>query len=127
MLEGRAADEINPWLVRGLVGAATFVGMALAASGGGVLVVAGLIALVPLIWVGAVIGFAGGGPLIPPVSSTIALGLRAGGLRLWRGRRDARDRQMLMQLFSRFVSEPVVPELLKQPPSFLSGGRPPAP
>ena len=124
MLEGRASDEINPWLVRALVGAAALVGMALAASGGGVVVVAGLIALVPLIWVGAVIAFAAGGPLIPPLSSTMALGLGAGGVRLWRGRRDAHDRQMLMQLFSRFVSEPVVRELWKQRQAFLSGGRP---
>lgn len=124
MLEGRASDEINPWLVRGLVATAALIGMALAATGGGVLVVVGLLALVPLMWSGAVMAFAAGGPLIPPLSPTLALGLGAGAVRLWRGRRDARDRQMLMQLFSRFVSEPVVRELWKQRQAFLSGGRP---
>lgn len=124
MLEGQASDDINPWLVRTLVGSLALVGMGLAAAGGGGVVIAGLIALVAMIWLGAVAVFASGGPLIPPLSSTLALGLGAGGVRWWRGRRDARDRQQLMTLFSRFVSEPVVRELWKQRHAFLSGGRP---
>jgi adenylate cyclase len=124
MLEGPISDEIGPGLARVMVGSAALLGMALAALGGGVLVVVGLVVLVPLIWSGAVIAFAAGGPLIPPLSATLALGLGAGGVRFWRGRRDARDRHMLMQLFSRFVSEPVVRELWKQRQAFLSGGRP---
>ncbi|HKW54486.1 MAG TPA: CHASE2 domain-containing protein, partial [Stellaceae bacterium] len=124
MLEGRAADAVDPWLLRALVGAAALIGMALAAAGGGVVVVVGLVALVPLLWAGAVMAFAMGGPLVPPLSATLALGLGAGGVRFWRGRRDARDRHMLMQLFSRFVSEPVARELWRQRQAFLSGGRP---
>ena len=124
MLDGRRSDELNPWLVRALVASAALLGMALAAARGSVVVVASLIALVPLIWLGAIIGFSTGGPLIPPLSATLALGFGAGGVRFWRGRRDARDRHMLMQLFSRFVSEPVVRELWKQRQAFFSGGRP---
>jgi adenylate cyclase len=124
MLDGRAAAALEPWLLRALVAAAAVVGMVLAAAGGGVVVVAGLLVLVPLLSAGAVMAFAAGGPLVPPLSATLALGLGAGGVRFWRGRRDARDRRMLMQLFSRFVSEPVARELWRQRQAFFSGGRP---
>ena len=124
ILDGRAADTVSPWLLRGVVATAAVVGMALAAAGGGAVVVAGLVVLVPLLWAGAVMAFANGAPLVPPLSATLALGLGAGGVRFWRGRRDARDRRMLMQLFSRFVSEPVARELWRQRQAFLSGGRP---
>lgn len=124
MLEGRAAEAVDPWLLRAIAAAAAIVGMALAAAGGGVAVVAGLVVLVSLLWAGAVMAFAAGGPLVPPLSATLALGLGAGGMRFWRGRREARDRRQLMQLFSRFVSEPVAHELWRQRQAFFSGGRP---
>ena len=124
MLEGRAADAVDPWLLRVLAAAAAVAGMVLAAAGGGGVVVAGLVVLVPLLWAGAVTAFAAGGPLVPPLSATLALALGAGGVRFWRGRRDAHDRRLLMQLFSRFVSEPVAQELWRQRQAFLSGGRP---
>lgn len=124
MLEGRAAEAVDPWLLRAIAAAAAMVGMALAAAGGGVAVVAGLVVLVSLLWAGAVMAFAAGGPLVPPLSATLALGLGAGGMRFWRGRREARDRRQLMQLFSRFVSEPVARELWRQRQAFFSGGRP---
>ena len=54
----------------------------------------------------------------------VALAIAGGGARAWRGRADRRDRRALRALFSRFVSEPVVNEIMKERDLFMSGGRP---
>jgi class 3 adenylate cyclase len=45
-------------------------------------------------------------------------------MRAWRGRGERRDRRVLRMLFSRFVSEPVVAQILAERERFLAGGRP---
>ena len=64
------------------------------------------------------------GVLVPVVSPVLALGLAGGTARAWRGLADRRDRRALRALFSRFVSEPVVNEIMKDRDLFMSGGRP---
>ena len=61
---------------------------------------------------------------IPIVSPVLALALAGGTARAWRGLADRRDRRALRALFSRFVSEPVVNEIMKDRDLFMSGGRP---
>lgn len=60
-------------------------------------------------------------PLIPPL---LALTISGGFARAWRGRADRRDRRALRTLFSRFVSAPVVDQIMKDRDLFMSGGRP---
>jgi adenylate cyclase len=64
------------------------------------------------------------GLLIPVVGPIVALLIGGGGARAWRGLADRRDRRALRALFSRFVSEPVVDEIMKERDVFMSGGRP---
>ncbi len=60
-------------------------------------------------------------PLLPPI---VALATSGGAARAWRGRGSRRDRRALRALFSRFVSEPVVDEIMKDRDLFMAGGRP---
>jgi adenylate cyclase len=90
----------------------------------GWIMVGSLTVLAALFWVGAFSVYASGGPLVPLVAPVVALSLASGGARIWRGRGERRDRQVLRQLFSRFVSEPVVTEILREREEFLHGGRP---
>jgi adenylate cyclase len=105
--------------------------MALAAAGVAVGVTwAGSLAVVALVVVGfgfiaaALTTYAFTGALVPIVAPIVALAVAGGGARAWRGRADRRDRRTLRALFSRFVSEPVVDEIMKERDLFMSGGRP---
>ncbi|MEA2788816.1 MAG: adenylate cyclase [Acetobacteraceae bacterium] len=60
-------------------------------------------------------------PIVPPIVALATAGVSA---RAWRGWADRRDRRALRALFSRFVSEPVVNEIMKERDLFMSGGRP---
>ena len=104
---------------------------ALAASGVALgIALAGSLALIALTALGFVFAatalgaYAVTGVLIPIVSPVLALALAGGTARAWRGRSDRRDRRALRALFSRFVSEPVVNEIMKERDLFMSGGRP---
>jgi adenylate cyclase len=125
ILEGREAA------VRGRNSAELWSTIALAAIGvvtgltsAGWIMVSSLTVLAALFWAGALSIFAAGGPLVPLVAPVWALALASGSIRVWRGRGERRDRQVLRQLFSRFVSEPVVTEILREREAFLRGGRP---
>jgi adenylate cyclase len=124
MLEGRAAGEQAAFTAIGVTAAMAASGMALALWLGGWTMVSALIALALLLWSVSLAVFAAGGPLVPLVAPTLALAIGSGSIRFWRGRQEQRDRQMLMQLFSRFVGEPVLAELMSQRELLLAGGRP---
>ena len=62
--------------------------------------------------------------LIPVIGPVVALAIAGGSARAWRGVADRRDRRALRALFSRFVSEPVVDQIMKERDLFMSGGRP---
>lgn len=64
------------------------------------------------------------GLLIPVIAPVLALWLAGGAVRAWRSKLDRRDRRALRALFSRFVSEPVVDEIMKERDLFMAGGRP---
>jgi class 3 adenylate cyclase len=69
-------------------------------------------------------GYALTGLLLPPVAPVLALAISGGGARAWRGWWDRRDRQALRALFSRFVSAPVVDQIMRERDLFMAGGRP---
>ena len=124
ILEGRvaAAQAFPAGSVVTVIMAAA--GMTLASWLGGWTMVGGLIGLGLLLWVLAFAAFAAGGPLVPLLAPTLSLVLASGGVRFWRGRQEQRDRQMLMQLFSRFVGGPVLDQILSERDVLLAGGRP---
>lgn len=97
--------------VIGLAWAGTLVPVTLAVAG------CGFVAM-------ALTAYASTGVLLPVVSPVVSLALAGGGARAWRGRAERRDRRALRALFSRFVSEPVVNEIMKDRDLFMSGGRP---
>ncbi|MFL5280123.1 MAG: CHASE2 domain-containing protein [Rhodopila sp.] len=72
----------------------------------------------------ALTAYAFTGILVPIVAPLLALALSGGTARAWRSGIDRRDRRALRALFSRFVSEPVVNEILKDRDLFMAGGRP---
>jgi class 3 adenylate cyclase/CHASE2 domain-containing sensor protein len=103
-----------------LAGAGTAIGTvlagyaaALALAGAGIVFVAGVS-----------VGYAPSGVLVPVVAPLLALVIAGGAARAWRGGAERRDRRALRALFARFVSEPVVNEIMQQRDLFMSGGRP---
>jgi class 3 adenylate cyclase/CHASE2 domain-containing sensor protein len=84
-----------------------------ALAGFGVLFVAGVLA-----------GYAYTGVLVPVAAPLLALIIAGGAARAWRSVAEQRDRRALRALFSRFVSEPVVNEIMKDRDLFMAGGRP---
>jgi class 3 adenylate cyclase/CHASE2 domain-containing sensor protein len=64
------------------------------------------------------------GLMIPLLTPVVALALAGLGARAWRGLADRRDRRALRALFSRFVSEPVVDQIMQERDLFMAGGRP---
>ncbi len=99
-------------------------GIVLATAWAGYLAATALVALSVMFLVAALGAYAVTGILIPVVSPIVALGLAGGTARAWRGLADRRDRRALRALFSRFVSEPVVNEIMKDRDLFMAGGRP---
>lgn len=124
ILEGRVADHRIGAIGIAVTGAMAAAGMALATWLGGWAMVGAVSGLTLLLWVIALTVFAVGGPLVPLVAPTLATVIGSGGVRFWRGRQAQRDRQMLMQLFSRFVGEPVLAQLMTERELLLAGGRP---
>jgi adenylate cyclase len=125
LLAGRAVPAADfPWqefvATAGLAGAAIAIATALA----GYLAVAALGGLALLFLVGDVTAYAKGSALLPVIGPVLAMAIAGGLTRAWRGRGERRDRRALRTLFSRFVSEPVVKEIMRERDLFLAGGRP---
>jgi len=68
--------------------------------------------------------YAATGLLLPPVAPILALCMAGGAMRAWRAYGERRDRRALRTLFSRFVSAPIVNEIMRERDLFLAGGRP---
>jgi adenylate cyclase len=124
ILEGRAQNPFSALLGPGVTLATAACGAALALLLAGWPMVGALAAFVLLLWLLSLGTFAAGGPLIPLVAPTLGLIVSSGSIRFWRGRQAQRDKQMLMQLFSRFVGEPVLAEIMAERELLLAGGRP---
>jgi class 3 adenylate cyclase len=125
LLDRRAAPApAVPWpeiaATAGLAAAGTIVGCALVG-----LLSAAALGVLGIGFIAATLAnYAAGGSLLPMVAPILALSAAGVGARAWRGRADRRDRRALRSLFSRFVSEPVVNEIMKERDLFMSGGRP---
>jgi adenylate cyclase len=125
LLNRRAIPEPSvPWPIivatAGLAAGGVTLGIALVGY-----FAAAALALLGIVFVAAVLAaYASTGTLLPVVAPLVALALAGGAARAWRGGTDRRDRRELRALFSRFVSEPVVNEIMKDRDLFMAGGRP---
>jgi adenylate cyclase len=113
-----------PWHVILLSAVLAAVGIGLGIAWAGALAATALLFVGVGFIVAALTGYATGGGLVPIVPPIVALATAGGSARAWRGWADRRDRRALRALFSRFVSEPVVNEIMKERDLFMSGGRP---
>lgn len=125
LLSGRTVPvSATPWLEIVMITAMAVVGVAVAGHLAGYMAAAAIGGLVLVLLAGVLGLYAWSGILIPFVPPTLAVLGAAGGIRGWQGWGERRDRQALRALFSRFVSEPVVEEIMKSRDLFLAGGRP---
>jgi adenylate cyclase len=113
-----------PWPEIAAATAMAAIGVGLGIAWAGSLAAATIVAAGAAFVVAALWTYAATGLLLPIVAPLLALGLSGGAARAWRGRADRRDRRALRALFSRFVSEPVVNEIMKERDLFMAGGRP---
>ncbi len=113
-----------PWPAIATTSALAVAGVTLGAAWAGLISAITLAVLGVGFVVAALAGYAFTGVLIPIVPPIVALAIAGGAVRAWRGRIDRRDRRALRALFSRFVSEPVVDEIMKDRDLFMAGGRP---
>jgi class 3 adenylate cyclase/CHASE2 domain-containing sensor protein len=123
LLEGRAAPAGRCPACAATVAAAAL-GAALGAALSGYAVLAALLGAAVLIPAAALAAVAHGAPLVPVAAPVLACLMAGGAVRAWRGHGERRDRRTLRLLFSRFVSEPVVEQILAERELFLAGGRP---
>ena len=113
-----------PWLDFLATAGLAAVGLVLGAVWAGLLATGALVSFGVAFVVAILTDYALTGRLIPILPPIIALAIAGGAARAWRGQASRRDRRALRALFSRFVSEPVVNEIMKERDLFMSGGRP---
>lgn len=124
LLSGRAAPAGWQWGGLAAAEGMAAAGMAVAWLSAGLGAVAAGVGISLAYVAGDVAVYSGGGVLLPFVAPVLALGLAGGAVRAWRGRGERRDRRALRALFSRFVSAPVVNEIMRERDLFMAGGRP---
>ncbi len=125
LLDGRAVPMPDvPWAeVLAAAGLAAG-GLMLGGLWAGWLAVASIVAVALAYLAAASTAYAMTGVLIPVMAPEVALLLAGATARGWRGLAERRDRRALRALFSRFVSEPVVNQIMQSRDLFMAGGRP---
>jgi adenylate cyclase len=73
-------------------------------------------------WVGAVIGFGYGLPMVPLIGPTIAFALSIWMMDVFIGRAERKQREFVQGTFSRYVSPAVVDQLVKDPSAVAISG-----
>lgn len=81
------------------------------------------IALVVAYWIGAVLGYGQGLPMLPLMAPTLALGLSMYMMDLLIGRGERQQREFIQKTFSRYVAPAVVEELMRDPESATVSGK----
>ena len=123
LIEGRVAHRQGPLMMWLTSLALATVGMAVGLARRGVLfsVLVGA-ALVVVLWVGGLWGFAYGLPMLPLVAPTLALALSLWMIDVLIGRAERRQRQFVQGAFSRYVSPAVVSKLVDNPEALSISG-----
>jgi adenylate cyclase len=123
LLEGRRSPKPGTGAVVLMTAllALTGVAIGLLKRGIAVNVVVGAV-LVTGLWVGAILGFRHGVPLVPLVAPTLALALALWMMDAVIGRGERKQRQFVQSAFSRYVSPAVVDQLVDDPQSLRVTG-----
>jgi adenylate cyclase len=125
LLAGRAEPvPLVPWMEILATAGLAAAGLGLGSLWAGATAVAAIAAVGVGFTAATLAGYTLTGTLVPVVSPVVGLTLAGGAARGWRGLADRRDRRALRALFSRFVSEPVVDQIMRERDLFMSGGRP---
>ena len=124
-LEGRTANRLGipAVAVVTLVFALIGVGLGFLKRGPAVKFGIGGVVVV-LFWIGAILGYKSGVPLVPLVAPTLAFAVALWLTDVVIGRAERKQRQFIQGAFSRYVSPAVVDQLASDPDSFgISGTR----
>ncbi|WP_207479083.1 adenylate/guanylate cyclase domain-containing protein [Arenibaculum pallidiluteum] len=125
ILDGRIAPRLGAgpeaMLVLAFCAAGALLGMAGRALW---LQAAGLLGCLAALWGGSAALIAGGGPLIPPLAASLGLLAAQGAMTAHASLRNRAERQMIMGLFAKHVSQPIAEDIWRRRDAFLSGGRP---
>ncbi|MEJ6594795.1 MAG: adenylate/guanylate cyclase domain-containing protein [Parasphingorhabdus sp.] len=125
VLEGRMPPVVPlPWQVAAtLLFSLTGAGISLWRRG--ILFNVGVAAGVAAVyWVGAIVGYGQGLPMLPLVGPTLAMALAMWMMDLLIGRGERQQREFIQRTFSRYVSPSVVEELVRDPSTAsISGSR----
>lgn len=125
VLEGRAPPVValNGAVALAILFAALGVGVSLFKRGIVFNIGVGLVLLASY-WIGAVIGFGYGLPMVPLIGPSIAFALSIWMMDVFIGRAERKQREFVQGTFSRYVSPAVVDQLVKDPSSVtISGDR----
>lgn len=79
--------------------------------------------LVALVWVGGILGYGKGLPLVPLIAPTLALGLALWMMDMLIGKAERKQRQFVQGAFSRYVSPTVVAQLVNDPEALSIKGK----
>jgi len=125
IMSGRALPApVVAWLKIAATGALAIAGVVLGTIWSGGASIAAVVISGVVFAAGSLAAYALTGVLVPLIGPLVALAISGGAARAWRGRADRRHRRALRTLFSRFVSTPVVDEIMKNRELFMTGGRP---
>jgi class 3 adenylate cyclase len=125
ILEGRAPPKMAMNGIVALTLLFATLGVAVSLFKRGIVFNVGVgLVLVGSYWVGAVIGFGYGLPMVPLIGPSIAFALSIWMMDVFIGRAERKQREFVQGTFSRYVSPAVVDQLVKNPSSVgISGDR----
>ena len=124
LLEGRGTQRLSPALqtLTNLVFAILGVIVGLSRRSIAFSVAAGVIAL-GLLWLGGILGYRHGLPLIPLIAPSLAIVLSLWMMDMLIGRAERRQREFVQGAFSRYVSPVVVEQLIADPSALNVTGK----
>jgi class 3 adenylate cyclase/CHASE2 domain-containing sensor protein len=118
LLEGRQPPSLPLGWQLAIIGGFAVLGLIISLMKRGIAFNVGIAGLVvALYWVGAILGFGQGLPMVPLLGPTIALGLSMWMMDLILGRAERVQREFIQRTFSRYVSPAVVDQLVDDPSS----------
>ena len=123
ILENRAPPRMALTGVIALTALFAGLGVAVSLFKRGILFNVGVgVVIVASYWVGAVIGFGYGLPMVPLIGPSIAFALSIWMMDVFIGRGERKQREFVQGTFSRYVSPAIVDRLVKDPSSVVISG-----
>ena len=123
MLEGRRPPTVPVSWTIGLLALFALIGTVLSLLRMGIVFNVGISVVITIVyWVGAILGFGKGLPMLPLFGPTLSLFLALWMMDLIIGRGERKQREFIQNTFSRYVSPAVVDQLIADPSSVQVSG-----